>query len=88
MTAYSRQGKVSMKHVDIELPQNLLDFIDYRAKQFNKRRDDVVAEAIMRLQSEWELEQGYLSDKDENTEFAEAPIALFKDIVDEDSKAR
>ena len=77
-----------MKHVDIELPQNLLDFIDYRAKQFNKRRDDAVAEAIMRLQAEWELEQGYLLDKDENTEFAEASIALFKDIVDEDSKAR
>ena len=77
-----------MKHIDIQLPQNLLDFIDYRAKQFNQRRDDVVAEAIMRLQAEWELEQGYLSDKEENIEFAEASISLFKEVVDEDSKAR
>lgn len=37
-----------MQNVDIDLPQNLLDFIEYRAKQFNKRRDEVVAEAIMR----------------------------------------
>jgi hypothetical protein len=51
--------------IKIELQPDLLSFIELYSKQINRRRDEIIADAIRLLHNEWELEQGYLEDNED-----------------------
>jgi predicted transcriptional regulator len=76
------------KSLEIALPADLLDFVEQRATYLNRRRDDIIAEAIRHLHAEWELEQGYIEEKEDALEFAEQSLPLFNEVMDEASTAR
>jgi metal-responsive CopG/Arc/MetJ family transcriptional regulator len=74
--------------IKIELQADLLSFIERYAKQINRRRDEIIADAIKLLRTEWELEQGYIEDKKETFDFAEMAIPLFSEVRDETAQTR
>ncbi|MGH7594760.1 MAG: hypothetical protein ACREOI_00320 [bacterium] len=74
--------------IKIELQPDLLSFIERYAKQINRRRDEIIADAIKLLRNEWELEQGYLEDNEEARNFAETAIPLFSEATNEASQTR
>jgi metal-responsive CopG/Arc/MetJ family transcriptional regulator len=74
--------------IEITLQSDLLDFVERYAKQLNRQRDEIIADAIRLLHSDWELEQGYRDGREETLQFAETAIPLFAEVLNEDSKAR
>jgi len=65
------------KTLEIALPTDLLDFVEQHAAFQNRRRDDIIADAIRHLHAEWELEQGYIEEKEDALEFAQQSLPLF-----------
>lgn len=74
--------------IKIELQTDLLSFIERYAKQINRQRDEIIADAIRLLRNEWELEQGYLEDNEETSKFAETAIPLFSEVRNEAPQTR
>ncbi len=74
--------------VVVKLKPELLDFVEHYAKQANRRRDEVIAEAIELLRCNRELEQGYLDDREETLAFAETALPVYSEVKDENSQAR
>jgi predicted transcriptional regulator len=74
--------------INIELQTDLLGFVERYAKQINRRRDEIITEAIKLLRNEWELEQGYREDNEETRNFAETAIPLFAEVRDETLQTR
>lgn len=74
--------------IKIELQPDLLSFIERYAKQFNRRRDEIIADAIRLLRDQRELEKGYLEDNEEASRFAETAIPLFSEVRDEAPQTR
>lgn len=74
--------------IAIKLKHELLDFVERYARQVNRQRDEIIAEAIELLRLNRELEQGYLDDREEARAFAESALPLFSEVEDEISQAR
>jgi len=74
--------------IEIKLQNDLFDFVESYAKELNRKREEVIAEALKLLRADWELEKGYLNDKEETVAFAESAIPLFSEVMDEPSKAQ
>ena len=64
-------------NIEIELQQDLLEFLERYSQERKVRRDDIIAAALRRLHAEWEIERGYLADKEETQAFAEAALPIF-----------
>jgi len=69
--------------VEIKLQNDLLEFVDRYANELNRKREEVIVEAIKLLRTEWEMEKGYLDDKEETVAFAESAIPLFPEVMNE-----
>jgi metal-responsive CopG/Arc/MetJ family transcriptional regulator len=63
--------------IEIELQQELLEFLERYSQERRIRRDEIIAQGLRLLHAEWELEKGYLSDKEETLAFAEAALPIF-----------
>lgn len=74
--------------IEIKLQNDLLDFVERYAKEVNRKREEIIAEALKLLRAEWELEKGYLEGREESLLFAESVLPLFQEVGDELSKAR
>ncbi len=71
--------------IEVTLQNDLLDFLDQYAKKLNRQREEIIADAIKLLHAAWEMEKGYLEDKEENLAFAESAMPLFAEVMDEPS---
>lgn len=74
--------------IEIKLQNDLLAFVERYAKGVNRKREEIIAEALKLLRTEWELEKGYFEDKEESLLLAESALPLFQEVGDEPSKAR
>jgi predicted transcriptional regulator len=74
--------------IEIKLQKELADFLEHYAKKLNRRQEEVIADAIKLLRAEWEMEQGYLEEKEEIHAFAESAVPLFSEVMDEPTEAR
>ena len=74
--------------IEIKLQEDLLEFVENYAKELNRKREEVITEALKLLRADWELEKGYLDDKEETLAFAESAVPLFFEVLDEPSKTR
>lgn len=74
--------------IEIKLQEDLFEFVENYAKELNRKREEVITEALKLLRADWELEKGYLDDKEETLAFAESVVPLFFEVLDEPSKTR
>ena len=74
--------------LEIELQSDLFNFLERYAREQNRRRDEIVAQALKLLYAEWELEKGYFEDNEENLAFAESALPLFAEVTNEPAPAR
>lgn len=44
--------------IEIKLQKDLFDFVESYAKELNRKREEVIAEALKLLRADWELEKG------------------------------
>jgi len=70
-----------MTTIALKLQNDLLELAERYANEFNLQREEVIMEAIEFLRSEWELEKGYLNDKEETVAFAESTVPLFSEVL-------
>jgi len=74
--------------IEIKLQNDLFDFVENYAKELNRKREEVIAEALKLLRADWELEKGYLDDKEETLAFSGLAVPLFSEVMNEASQTR
>ena len=63
--------------IEIELQQELIEFLERYSQEKSVRRDEIIAEALRLLNADWELEKGYRADNEETLAFSEAALPVF-----------